>query len=410
MVKKNRWLLIGGGAAALVVITIILLLHFWLPRKMAAAINERFGKYVKVGEIHYVFPLGAEARDLTLIRGDKGLISGEARRVRARLRLSSLLLLRFDGRLFESVETSEFTLYFYKPELKKPNIPIPGLRPPRGSAPPAFNLAPTAASIVYPSGGAAVTKALTPPEKPNNPPANGPRLPKKNPAGEFDFTFAASGGRVILREPNKDTLLLKGVQLNGRATAHMYKGSLKGSAPDEGSFEISFQHDRETKTGYADYKVEAVKVVHVLGLAARPGYLLEAEGRLTFTGHLTWKDKEIDHRATGRLEDGRLVLQPGEFRFILDDVTLQFTLHNADVRIDEGTCRAAEAGWHFEGLAGQFNMDLVFRSENMTLQKLVDMFTGEVKISYAGIGVATFRISGPPQDPEFYLKIERSDK
>jgi hypothetical protein len=46
----------------------------------------------------------------------------------------------------------------------------------------------------------------------------------------------------------------------------------------------------------------------------------------------------------------------------------------------------------------------------MTLQNLVNMFVGEVRVSYAGVGLAELRIFGTPRDPQFYIRVERTDK
>jgi hypothetical protein len=111
------------------------------------------------------------------------------------------------------------------------------------------------------------------------------------------------------------------------------------------------------------------------------------------------------------LSHGRLVLAPDNVRIALEDVNFQFTLRNAELTIDEGSCRAAEAAWHFGGRASKLAIDVTFRAEEMTLQNLVDMIVGgEVRVSYAGVGSAELRIFGTPRDPQFYLHVERTDK
>jgi hypothetical protein len=206
-------------------------------------------------------------------------------------------------------------------------------------------------------------------------------------------------------------LIFRDVDINGRVSDQRLDGTLDGETTGGKSFEFSLEHSFVTKAGSAEYRVEAVEAIHVLPWAGKPEYLLEAEGTLTFTGKLAWKGGKLDHVATGRLSHGRLVLAPDNVHISLEDVNFQFTLHNAELTIDEGSCRAAEARWHFGGRASKLAIDVTFRAEDMTLQNLVDMIVGGgVRVSYAGVGSAELRIFGTPRDPQFYLHVERTDK
>jgi hypothetical protein len=227
---------------------------------------------------------------------------------------------------------------------------------------------------------------------------------------EFDFAFRADRGKVVLRREKNDTIILREVYFGGDVSDQALDVTLRGKTTRERSFEMAAEHSFVTRVGKADYKVEGVEAIHVLPLARKPDYLLEAEGVLTLEGTLSWRGGKLDHRTTGRLSDGRLVIAPDSVRIMLEDVDFAFTLHNADFTIDEGSCRAAEASWHFGGRATDLFVDVTFRSENMTLQNLVDMFVGEVRLGYAGVGVAELHIGGTPRDPEFYILVERTDK
>lgn len=381
------------------------LLNVWLPKKVGEAITARFGEYVTVGAVKYVFPLGVEVRDVSFVRRPGAVLGGEASRVRVKLRPLSVLLLRFDGRILQEVSTEDFTMYLYPLTLPKPRF-----QPPFGSAAggaaeslavPAPSPAPRAPieAITPTSGLAAEGEKAAPPK------ARGAKPDK------FDFKFRATGGRVVFRGDAGDTLIFRDVSVGGRVSDQRLDGALDGRTAGGKSFEFSLEHSFVTKAGSAEYRVEAVEAMHVLPWSGKPRYLLEAEGTLTFTGKLTWKGGKLDHVATGRLSHGRLVLAPDNVRIALDDVNFQFTLHNAELTIDEGSCRAAEATWHFGGRASKLAIDVTFRAEDMTLQNLVDMIVGgRVRVSYAGVGSAELRIFGTPREPQFYLHVERTDK
>ena len=387
-------------------------MNVWLPKKVGEVVTARFGEYVTIGEVKYVFPLGVEVRDVAFVRRPGMVLGGEAARVRVKLRPLSVLLFRFDGRILQEVTTDDFTMYLYPLTLPKPRFqtpfrdaaeaaigspgsPIaPSAAPPVESVPPAEATAPRSASTALPGGskGVAPKARVAKPDK-------------------FDFAFRATGGRVVFRGDAGDTLIFRDVNVDGRLSDQRLDGALSAETTRGKSFDFSLEHSFVTKAGSAEYRVEAVEAVHVLPWAGKPEYLFEAEGTLTFTGKLTWKGGKLDHVATGRLSHGRLVLAPDNVRIALEDVNFQFTLHNADLTIDEGSCRAAEATWHFGGRASKLAIDVTFRAEEMTLQNLVDMIVGgEVRVSYAGVGAAELRIFGTPRDPEFYLHVERTDK
>jgi hypothetical protein len=384
-------------------------MNFWLPGRVGRAITERFGEYITVGTVRYVFPMGVEVRDVEFVRRPGWMFSGKAEKVKVKLRPSAVLLLRFDGRLLEEVTTDEYTIYVYPPRVPRP--PLPGLE--GASAEDLFKLP----GIVPPTGGAegAVNALAAPrPERAGggddgNAAAPEPGARRSTPE-EFDFTFRADRGKVVLRREKTDTVILREVYFGGDVSDQALDVTLRGKTTRERSFEIAAEHSFVTKVGKADYKVEAVEAIHVLPLARKPDYLLEAEGVLTLDGTLSWRGGKLDHRATGRLKDGRLVIAPDSVRIMLDDVDFGFTLHNADLSIDEGSCRAAEARWRFGGRTTDFFVDVTFRSENMTLQNLVNMFAGEVRLGYAGVGVAELHIGGTPREPEFYVHVERTDK
>jgi len=379
------------------------LLNVWLPKKVGEAVTARFGEYVTIGEVKYVFPLGVEVRDVSFVRRPGAVLGGEASRVRVKLRLLPVLLFRFDGRILQEVATDDFTLYLYPLTLPKPRF-----HPPFGNA----------AEAATGSLGAPVSP-LPPPAEPAPPAsrlfAEGEKAtpPKARVAkpDKFDFAFRATGGRVVFRGDAGDTLIFRDVNVGGRVSDQRVDGTLSAKTTRGKSFEFSLEHSFVTKAGSAEYRVEAVEAIHVLPWAGKPRYLLEAEGTLTFAGKLTWKGGKLDHVATGRLSHGRLVLAPDNVRISLEEVNFRFTLHNAELTIDEGSCRAAEARWHFGGRASKLAVDVTFRAEDMTLQNLVDMIVGGgVRVSYAGVGSAELRIFGTPREPQFYLHVERTDK
>jgi hypothetical protein len=385
-------LLVVLFAAAVGALAAYWLLTVWLPKKVGEAVTARFGEYVTLGQVRYVFPLGVEVRDVVFVRRPGTFLSGEASRVRVKLRPSAVLLLRFDGRILEDISSDDYVFYLYPL-----TVPAPRFGPPLGKA------------------GVAEPLAAPPPAPPaRNALFNNGRVPRPKARvakpEKFDFTFRARGGRVIFRREEGDTVIFRDVDVEGRVSDQALRGALAAKTAGRKLFELSLEHSFVTKAGSAEYRVEAVEAIHVLPWAGTPRYVLEAEGTLTFEGKLSWRGGKLDHVATGRLSHGRLVLSPDDVRISLEDVNFQFTLHNAELKIDEGSAEAAEARWHFGGRASKLALDVTFRSENMTLQKLVDMFVGEVRVSYAGLGVAELRIFGTPREPRFYLHVERTDK
>ncbi len=379
-------------------------LDVWLPRRVGEAITDRFGEYVTIGEVRYVFPLGAEVRDVVFVRGPRSFISGEASRARVKLRPSAIILLRFDARLLKEITTDDYAIYLYPLELRRPKLTEPGGRAPievgeTGALAEAVTVPrEEAAPPTAPAPAAAPLREISVAE-----PGKAERVP-------FDFAFAAESGRVVFRGEGGDTVILQNVDAGGRISNEALEVALKGRTTRQRSFEFSAEHSFITKEGSARYEVEAVEAVRILPWVGRPAYLLEAEGTLTFEGTLRWQTGKLDHRATGRLSHGRLVLAPDSVQVRLEDVNFQFTLHNADFTVDEGSCRAAEVRWHFGGRVSKLSLELTFRSENMTLQNLVDMFVGELRVRYAGVGVAELRIYGTPREPQFYIRVEREDK
>jgi hypothetical protein len=379
------------------------LLSVWLPKRVGAAITERFGDYVTIGEVRYVFPLAVDVRDVVFVKRPRSFLSGEAARVRVKLRPSAVLLLRFDARLWQEISTEDYTIYLYplrvlrlrlrKPtegtpeEISKTTEP-PVARPPAG---------------VRPQPGWVASSA-------SEPGRGGERKGRVAKARPFDFEFRAKRGRVVFRGDRGDAIILREADVEGRVSAEGLKTSLDAVTAGGKAFAFSAAYSFLEEAGSAEYRAEALGAADVLSFAGKPGYLLGAEGVLTFEGTFTWRGGKLDHRATGRLSKGRVVLAPGNVRVSLEDVDFQFTLHNADLAVDEGSCRAAKARWHFGGRATETSLDITFRSENMTFQNLVDMFVGEVAVRFAGVGIAELRIFGTPREPEFYIHVERTDK
>jgi len=406
---KNKKLIIMVAVAATlaaVVLGVFLILDLWLPRKVGEAITARFGDDVRVGEVRYLFPLGVEVRDVVFVKKPNFFLSGEAKRARVKLRPSAVFLLRHDMRLFQEASVDGFTIYLYPirgPRLTmttsavKGAVDLPGLPPATlGTTPPA----------APPAGGPAANAVGTAPLSP------AAKDKKVKPAGRvpYDIVLRGRNGSVVFRQDRGDAIILRDVGFDGRLTDKSFDVDLDGKTEKRGSFSVAVTHSYETKAGSAEYKVEAVEAAHILPLGDKPSYLLEAEGVLSFTGWVKWGHRRLDHRATGRLSHGRLVLQPGPVRFTLEEVTLQFTLHNGALTIDEGSCEAAEVRWRFSGVAAEAAVDLTFHSDNMLLQKLVDLFVGGANLSYAGVGTAEFRIAGTARQPEFYLRVERTDR
>jgi hypothetical protein len=379
------------------------ILNVWLPERVGRAVTERFGEYVTIGAVKYVFPLGVEVRDVVFVKRPGAFLSGEASRVRVKLRPLAGILLRFDARLIKEITTENYTVYLYPLKVPRPKL----IKPWEGIAAGAGEATPLTGTVLPPPAAPPTEPATSAPAVTSG---AGAEKPKKRKLVPFDFTFAAKKGRVVFRGKAGDTVILQDVDVGGHISDEEVEASLTGKTTRRRSFEFSANHSFVTKEGSAKYRVDAVEAIHVLPWVGKPGYLLEAGGILAFDGTLTWRAGKLDHRATGRLSHGYLILAPDNVQVKLEDVNFQFTLHNADFTVYEGTCRAAEVRWHFGGRASKLAIDLTFRSENMTLQNLVDMFVGEVRVSYAGIGVAEFRVFGTPSDPQFYIRVERTDK
>jgi len=203
---------------------------------------------------------------------------------------------------------------------------------------------------------------------------------------------------------------LREADVEGRVSDEGLKASLDAVTTGGKAFGFSAAYSFLEKAGSAEYRAEALEAADVLSFAGKPRYLLEADGDLALHGTLTWRGGKVDHGATGRLSEGRLVLAPGNVRILLEDVDFRFALQNAAATIEDGSCRAGKAPWHFAGRATELLLDVTFRSENMKFQNLADMFAGEGRVEYPGAGVAEFHIGGSPKEPEFYVHVERTDK
>ncbi|HUU56301.1 MAG TPA: hypothetical protein VMW93_03060, partial [bacterium] len=300
--KRTAVYLILLFAAAAGALSAYWLLNVWLPKKVGEAVTARFGEYVTIGEVKYVFPLGVEVRDVAFVRRPGALLGGEASRVRVKLRPTSVLLLRFDGRILQEVVTDDFAMYLYPL-----TVPRPRFQPPFGNAAGGVAESLGAAAPPPPAKSAPPRPASTLRFKGKNAAAPGARVAKPD---KFDFAFRANGGRVVFRGDGGDALIFRDVDVEGRISDQALRGALTGKTTGRKTFEFSMEHSFVTKAGSAEYRVEAVEAIHVLPWAGKPRYLLEAEGTLTFEGKLTWKGGRLDHVATGRLSHGRLVLAP----------------------------------------------------------------------------------------------------
>jgi hypothetical protein len=185
--------------------------------------------------------------------------------------------------------------------------------------------------------------------------------------------------------------------------------AVSARAPKGGTVTGSLSHSFDARKGRADYNVEGINAGHVFTLTGKPKYVAAASGTIAMTGWVAWEGGSVHHRVTGRLSEGRLVLAPGDLQFTLDGVTLRFTVADTNFRLEEGTCRAAEVAWTFGGEVSDLSVNLWFRAERMSFQKLADMLVGGGKISYAGIGSVEFRLYGTPDRVDFGLRVERSD-
>ena len=392
------------GLMALIAAAAYWFTAYWVPRKLAAAVNDRFGDYVTVGAIRYVFPLSCEARDV-IVESRRGFfLGGEAKRVKARLGVGELLKGHVDLRLLQAVTADDFVIYVYPIKKRNENRGAP---PDRTGEP--------AATI---NAG----EPLTTPKPISNAVALEPRnagkvkeartadkRPQKKKKATFDFSFAATGGRVIYRRGQGDTLLLTDVGLRGRISNAALTAAVSARAPKGGTVTGSLSHSFDARKGRADYNVEGINAGHVFTLTGKPKYVVAASGTIAMTGWVAWEGGSVHHRVTGRLSEGRLVLAPGDLQFTLDGVTLRFTVADTKFRLEEGTCRAAEVAWTFGGEVSDLSVNLWFRAERMSFQKLADMLVGGGKISYAGIGSVEFQLYGTPDQVDFGLRVERSD-
>jgi len=343
-------------------------LEVWLPERAGEAVAARFGDDVRVN-----------------------------------LRPSAVLLRRFDGRLLRGLTAEDYTVYLY---------PLNASRPERGKP-----RVETRAAVGEAEEGTAARSPRTVPRK--GAVAAPPRgeVGKPGEAGRaqatrepFDFGVRGTGGRVVFRGERGDVIILQEADVEGRVSDGGFKASLDAVTTGGKAFAFSAAYSFGTKNGSAEYRAEALEAADVLSFAGKPRYLVEADGDLALGGTSTWRGGKVDHRATGRLSEGRLVLAPGNVRVLLEDVDFRFGLHNAAVTVEDGSCRAGNAPWHFAGRATELLLDVTFRSENMKFQNLADMFAGEGRVEYPGAGVAEFHIGGSPKEPEFYVHVERTDK
>jgi hypothetical protein len=378
-------------------------LEVWLPQRAGEAVAARFGDDVKFGDVRYVFPLALEFRDVVFPRRPGSVLSGAAPRVRVDLRPSAVLLGRFDGRLLRELTAEDYTIYLHALKASRPERGEP-----RTEAPAAVGdveEGPAAARPrTVPRKGAA---AAPPPGEVRQPGEAGRARAVRAP---FDFGFRGRGGRVVFRGERGDAIMLREADVEGRVSAESLEASLDAVTTSGKRFAFSAAYSFLEKAGSAEYRAEALEAVQVLRFAGKPRYLLEGEGNLALDGTVTWRGGKVDHRAAGRLSEGRLVLAPGNVRVLLEDVDFRFGLDNAAVTVEDGSCRAGKARWHFAGRATDLLLDVTFRSENMTFQNLADMFAGEGRVEYPGAGVAEFHIGGSPEEAEFYVHVERTDK
>lgn len=378
-------------------------LEVWLPERAGEAVAARFGDDVNFGDVRYVFPFALEFRDVVFPKRPGSFLSGEAARVRVNLRPSAVLLRRFDGRLLRELAAEDYTIYFY---------PLNPSRPERGKP-----HAEARAAVGDVEEGPAAGRPRTVPRKEAAaaPPPGEVRKPgeakraRAAPA-PFDFGYRGRGGRVVFRGERGDAIILREADVEGRVSDEGFKTSLDAVTTSGKPFAFSAAYSFLEKAGSAEYRAEALEAAQVLRFAGKPRYLLEADGDLALDGTLTWRGGKVDHRATGRLSEGRLVLAPGNVRVLLEDVDFRFALQKAAVTIEDGFCRAGKAPWHFAGRATDLLLDVTFRSEDMKFQNLADMFAGEGRVEYPGAGVAEFHIGGSPKEPEFYVHVERTDR
>jgi hypothetical protein len=379
-------------------------LEVWLPERAGEAVAARFGDDVKFGEVRYVFPFALEFRDVVFPKRPRSVLSGEASRVRAKLRPSAVLLRRFDGRLLRELTAEDYTVYLYGLKASRPEVERP--RPEVRAAVGETESLPAARQPGRPPGEEAAAEAPPPPGEVGEP------AEAKRPAAPapFDFGFRGRGGRVVFRRERGDAVILREANAEGRVSAEGLEASLDAVTTGGKPFAFSAGYSFSEKGGSAEYRAEALEAADVLSFAGKPRYLVEAEGDLALEGTSTWRAGKADHRATGRLSEGRLVLAPGNVRVTLEGVDFRFGLHNGAVTIEDGSCRAGKAVWHFAGRATGLLLDVTFRSENMTFQNLADMFAGEGRVEYPGAGAAEFHIGGSAKEPEFYVHVERTDK
>ncbi len=377
-------------------------LEVWLPERAGEALAARFGEDVKFGDVGYVFPFALEFRDVVFVKRAAWILNGEAPRVRVNLRPSAVFLLRFDGRLLRELTAEDYTIYLYALKTRRPETGTPS--------------AEARAAVGEAEEMPAARRPGRPPrEEAAGPPPRG-EVGKPGEAGRarapapFDFGFGGRGGRVVFRGERGDAVILRKADVEGRVSGDGFKTSLEAVTTRGKAFAFSAAYSFLEKAGSAEYHAEALEAADVISFAGKPRYLLQAAGDLALEGTSTWRRGKVAHRATGRLSEGRLVLAPGNVRVLLDDVGFRFALQNAAVTVEDGSCRAGKATWHFAGRATDLLLDVTFRSENMTFQNLADMFAGEGRVEYAGAGVAEFHIGGSPKEPEFYVHVERTDK
>jgi len=409
MSRRKILVAIVSVALAVFAAAAALFLEIYLPQKVAAVIADKFGEDVHIGGVRYVFPMTVELRDVTVAKKPGFFLSGDASRVRVKLRAGAAFSLRLGGALIKEITADGFKLYVYpikgprKPALITRVTPAPSVTPmPSDTPPPREDPAMTRKWEDVPD-------AAAPAASPSVPRAGGgSRLRRQKPwyAG-LNFTFRLTRGEAIFRGDGRDVVILRDVAAQGKLDSAAFSASLTGNTAVPGAFALKVAHAFPSNAGSAEYRVAAVDLEQLLPLAGKPKYVVRANGTLTFTGWVNWGRRRLDHRATGQLSGGRITLAPGRVTFVLGEVATRFTLHNRAVTFADGTCRAAGVRWHFSGTADGDGLDISFQSENMLLQNLITMFAGDVAVTFGGEGVARFRITGAAAGPDFYLRVEK---
>lgn len=407
--KKTAALLTAGALVTASVIGFYYFTGHYLPTKTRQMIGDKFGEYVEVGAVRYVFPTSVEVNDLVLKRRPHSNFAAEAPRARLKLRPVNVLTFKWDLGVFSEVVVDSYKIYIFPRNVMPPvsthvSPPVIKLGPGPSEGKPSTEMKPSPRGF-----GRSLPEGLNKGTKRND--------LKKRPEGKRDLwyknmrlKFRLEKGEVVVKGGEADVVLLRGVAVDGRCASSMLAAEMVGQTPSDADFTLKAEYCFDREIGKASYRVTAAGLREIQTLTRVTNFIAANAGKISLTGWLDWGNGRWDHYAVGNLTAGDLTLATKPLHLEFKDVSCRFRLHNNELRVADGRGRTGVIGWRFHGSVSEADVDLFFQSENVWLQNLIEAFGGGVKITTAGEGQAQLRLTGSPREPEFYLRVEKSLK